>query len=531
MSGVAGAFVCSSGETLPSVFDQLERMIPTLSLRGQADVVVAACMPTRGIQYRRALPLDDNSVRIDCVERDSSFRPRVAIAQIRSGSQAIGGDCDVRPSPVRTRASRHFAISLDGAIVNAHELRDELLAHERLIDVHTDSDLLLKWIERSCERDYWRHGLPADYEAIFRELDDRIDGAISALLIDRDGNLVAYRNRSGLRPLETMRSDNGFLLFASENCAFAGFEGESRQLLAGRIQHVDGKTGQIVDRSVNKENCRAKLCAYETLYLGSPNTSIQGHSHLETRYKIGFALGSIVARRLRAEQSTTPIIVSSMPNTGAPYADGLFASLAKQGMLAERCDVLTTQFLERTLIDTAGDRRSRIAKKYRVSQPGVAGRTIVIVDEALIRGDTSQAVTAMLHDAGAKAAHWAIGSPPIVAPNYYGIGIETLDELAFWQALKRLRPKLSAKCLRFHQMEPRALRAIESEIAAATKAATITYLPFRALVSLLAHRQEHIDLSAFTLEMPTAAGRQRAHRNLKALLAAIPIPLPLEFGS
>ncbi|WP_407194516.1 class II glutamine amidotransferase [Bradyrhizobium sp. STM 3566] len=200
-------------------------------------------MPTRGIQYRRALPLDDNSVRIDCVERDSSFRPRVAIAQIRSGSQAIGGDCDVRPSPVRTRASRHFAISLDGAIVNAHELRDELLAHERLIDVHTDSDLLLKWIERSCERDYWRHGLPADYEAIFRELDDRIDGAISALLIDRDGNLVAYRNRSGLRPLETIRTDNGFLLFASENCAFAGFEGESRQLLAGRIQHVDGKTG------------------------------------------------------------------------------------------------------------------------------------------------------------------------------------------------------------------------------------------------------------------------------------------------
>ncbi|WP_271611589.1 hypothetical protein [Bradyrhizobium sp. CCBAU 21362] len=526
MSGVAGAFVCASSEPLSRVVDQLKKMIPTLALRGQAGVAVSAFMQERGIRYGGAFQWKDNSVRIDCIEQEARFRPHVAIAQIRSGSCATGGDGDVRSTP-----SRHFAISLDGALVNAHELRSELLAEGPLIDTNTDAELLLRWIERSCEREYWRHGLPADYEAIFRELDDRIDGAISALLLDKNGDLVAYRNRSGLRPLETMRASNGLLLFASENCAFAGLEGETQQLLPGSIQRVDAKTGGSVDHTLNSRGCKAKLCAYETLYLGSPNTSVESHSHRQTRHNIGLALGRIVAERVKADPLLMPPIVSSMPNTGGPYADGLFESLAEQGVLAERSDVVATQFLERTLLGRPRARQSRIAQKYRVSEPAVAKRTIIVVDEALIRGDTSQAVTKMLLAAGAKAVHWAIGSPPIVAPHYYGMGIDTLDELAFWQALKRLPPEPRAQCLRFHRMDPPALKIIESNIATAIQAATITYLPFRALVSILANRLEGIDLSPFTLEMPTPAGRQRADRNLEALLAALPVSPRLRSAS
>ncbi|MEK9282335.1 hypothetical protein MTR72_22315 [Bradyrhizobium sp. ISRA442] len=526
MSGVAGAFICASSEPSSRVVDQLKKMIPTLALRGQAGVVVSAFMQERGIRYGTAFQSNDNSVRIDCIEQEPRFRPHVAIAQIRSGSCGTRGDGDAHSIP-----SRHFAISLDGALANARELRSELRAQGQLIGTNTDTELLLRWIERSCEREYWRHGLPADYEAIFRELDDRIDGAITALLLDKNGDLVAYRNRSGLRPLETMRTDDGLLLFASETCAFAGLEGEIQQLLPGSIQRVDAKTGGSVDHTLNRRRYKAKLCAYETLYLGSPNTSVEGHSHRQTRYNIGLALGRIVAERVQAEPLLLPPIVSSMPNTGGPYADGLFDSLAEQGVPAERTDVVATQFPERTLLGKSRARQSRIAQKYRVSEPAVANRTIIVADEALIRGDTSQAVTAMLLAAGAKAVHWAIGSPPIVAPNYYGMGIDTLDELAFWQAFKRLPPELRAQCLRFHRMDPRALRLLESNIATAIQAATITYLPFRALLSILANRLEGIDLSPFTLEMPTPAGRQRADRNLEVLLAALPVNPRLRSGS
>ncbi|MGY4431145.1 glutamine phosphoribosylpyrophosphate amidotransferase [Bradyrhizobium sp. F1.13.1] len=211
-----------------------------------------------------------------------------------------------------------------------------------------------------------------------------------------------------------------------------------------------------------------------------------------------------------------------MPHTGGPYADGLFASLAEYGIPAQRREVVATQFSQRTLIGTPNQRKSRIAQKYCVSGASLAETTIIIADEALIRGDTSQAVTKILLAAGAKAVHWAIGSPPIVAPNYYGMGIDTLDELAFWQIWKRLPPELRAQSLRFHKMASQVRKTIESDIAASINAATITYLPFPLLVSLLPGSQDGFDLSPFTFEMPTPAGQERANRNLRDLVVDLP---------
>ncbi|MCK1641436.1 hypothetical protein IVA95_28770 [Bradyrhizobium sp. 157] len=476
-------------------------------------------MHKEGTRYARALQSSRHSVRIEYDVRDPSFRPHVAIAHIRSRCRGIRDGGDLQPIHNKAGTSRHLAISLDGALVNARELREELLAQGHRLGGNTDAELLLKWIERSCERDYWRHGLPVNYENVFRDIDDRIDGAISALFLDGEGNLVAYRNRCGLRPLETMQTHDGFLLFASENCAFAGLEGKTQQILPGHIKYVDGKMGCCVDRPVNNGRYKGKLCAYETLYLGNPKTSIEGQSYFEIRYNIGVALGGLVARGLQAEPGSTPTIVSSMPHTGGPYADGLFASLAEHGVFAERREVVATQFSQRTLIGTPSERKSRIAQKYRVSGTSLAKATIIIVDEALIRGDTSQAITNMLLAAGAKAVHWAIGSPPIVAPNYYGMGIDTLDELAFWQAWKRLPPEQRTQILRFHKMDSQVLKIIETNIAASINAATITYLPFPVLVSLLPCRQDEFDLSPFTLEMPTPAGQKRANRNLRELVA------------
>ncbi|WP_445220059.1 hypothetical protein ACKWRH_08060 [Bradyrhizobium sp. Pa8] len=521
MSGVAAAFLSPSSNSRATVYDRLKHMVPKLALRGQAGVSVAAFMPKEGVRYPRVLQSSCESVRIEHDEQDSNFRPHVAIAHICSRHRGSSADGDLQP--IRNNAgSRHLVISLDGALVNPRELRGELITQGRRLGDNTDAELLLEWIENCCERDYWRHGLPVNYENIFRDIDDRIDGAISALFLDGDGNLVAYRNRCGLRPLETMQTDDGFLLFASENCAFAGLHGKTKQLLPGHILYVDGKTGRCVDRSVSNGRYKAKLCAYEPLYLGNPNTSIEGQSHFQTRYNIGFALGRLVAQRLQAERSSTPSIVSSMPHTGGPYADGLFASLNDYGVLARRREVVATQFSQRTLIGTASDRKSRIAEKYRVSSTGVAKRTVIIVDEALIRGDTSQAVTSMLLAAGATAVHWAICSPPIVAPNYYGIRIDTLDELVFWRTWKRLTPEQRAQTLRFHQMEPPALKIIESSIATSINAATVTYLPFPLLVSLLPCGQDGFDLSPFTFEMPTPAGQKRANRDLRQLVADLP---------
>lgn len=526
MSGVAAAFRCSSSNSSATVYDRLTHMIPRLALRGQAGVGVAAFMHEQGIRYGRALQSSCDSLRVDCDEQDRGFRPHVAVAHIRSRCRGSSDGGDLQTIHNNDGTSRHLSISLDGALANACELRGELLSQGYRLGGNTDAELLLNWIERSCERDYWRHGLAVNYESIFRDIDDRIDGAISALVLDGQGTLVAYRNRSGLRPLETMQTTDGFLLFASENCAFAGLEGKTQQMLPGHIKYVDGKMGSCVDRSVSRGQHKAKLCAYETLYLGSPKTSIEGQSHFETRYNIGAALGGLVAKRVQSGPHSWPIIVSSMPHTGRPYADGLFEALAEYGVFAQRQEVVETQFTQRTLIGAPSERKSCIAQKYRVSGPRLAHATIIIVDEALIRGDTSHAVTSMLLGAGANTVHWAIGSPPIVAPNYYGIGIDTLDELAFWQIWKRLSPEHRTESLRFHKMDMQVLKIIENDMAASINAATIAYLPFPLFVSSLPCRPDSFDLSPFTFEMPTPAGQKRANRNLREMLANLPYPEP-----
>ncbi|MDL2409139.1 hypothetical protein PY650_26580 [Rhizobium calliandrae] len=527
MSGIAAAFLPPSTDLTVTAFDRLKQMVPKLSHRGQAEITIAAFMQKDGLRYSKAPQSSYDSLCFQHYERDPAFRPHVAIANLHSRGDRPNDFGEVESTPKKPGTSRPIAIALDGALVNGGKLRAELLAEGHMPADDTDAELLLNLIDRSFNRDGQLYGAPTDYENTFRDIDHRIDGAITLLLLDGEGNLIAYRNRPGLRPLEIMQLDDGSFLFASENCAFAGLKGELRQLLPGHIINIDGKTGSWADHSLSGGPYKARLCAYEALYLGNPDSSIEGQSHFQTRYNIGLALGHLLAQRLQKEKCSAPAIVSSMPHTGGPYADGLFAALAESGVLAERREVVATQFTQRTLIGAASQRKARIAEKYRLSQTELTERTIVIVDEALIRGDTSQAVIRMLLAAGATAVHWAIGSPPIVSPNYYGLGIETLEELVFWRVWKKLPPEQRSRTLRFHKMEPEALETIESSTAASIKAATVTYLPFPVLVSLLPCRPDGFDLSPFTLEMPTGAGQKRADRNLRQLMADLPDSEPI----
>jgi glutamine phosphoribosylpyrophosphate amidotransferase len=117
--------------------------------------------------------------------------------------------------------------------------------------------------------------------------------------------------------------------------------------------------------------------------------------------------------------------------------------------------------------------QSLIKKKYHVQDEHVAGKTIIMVDEALIRGDTSENVTNQLMEAGPAAVHWAIGSPPIIAPNYCGMSIDSLEELAFWHVTRSLPNGLTSQRSLF-KLSGDVLKELETEIASFIKAASVT---------------------------------------------------------
>ncbi|MDF0492902.1 hypothetical protein [Bradyrhizobium yuanmingense] len=520
MSGVAGAFVLPSSRSKKTVYDQLKHMVPKLENRGQAGFGVAAFMHEGGFQYTKSCRPPRKLAGIDHNEQDARFRSNAAIAHVRTPSFRGKSYADLEPLDNHKAGFRHLAVCLNGALVNADELSEALRAEGHLFSSKSDAEILLRLIERICQRDYWQHALPVDYETVFQEIDGLIDGAVSALLLDGLGTLTAFRNRSGLRPLEFMQTEDGFLLFASENSAFSGLKGQVDEIQPSHIKLVNGRTGVCLDSFVGRALHNPKLCAYETLYLANARTLVRGQSNLTTRRNIGMTLGRVLWPRLTVEASSAPIIVASMPRTGAPYADGLFSCLLKQqAAMVERDEVIAISRSHRTLIGARSQRKSLISQKYRLNGKDVTDRIIIVADEALIRGDTSRAVTEMLLGAGAKAVHWAIGSPPVVAPNYYGMGIETIDELAFWNVWKTLPSEARQESLRFHKIAPQTLELIQHKIALSINAATVTYLPFQALLSLLPQGHDGIDLSAFTFEMPTPAGQKRANENLNRLIA------------
>jgi glutamine phosphoribosylpyrophosphate amidotransferase len=533
MSGIAGAFVLPSSHSQGTVYDRLKHMVPKLENRGQVGFGLAAFMHANGTRYMRSGRPPRELMTLDCDGQDANFRPHVAIAHIRSPSSKENGGSLAQPVDNQKAGCHQLVLSSNGALANTDELRKELIAQGHSFDGTMDAELLLKLVENICQEAYWQHDLQVNYENVFRALDGRIDGAVSALLLDGEGNLIAFRNSSGLRPLEFMQTEDGFILFASENSAFAGLQGKTEEISPGHIRYVDGKTGECFQSFVGHARHSPKLCVYETLYIGNLETSIQGQSHLATRHKIGVTLGETISQRVEAEMGYVPVVVSSMPHTGGPYADGLFASLTeKYSASVERREVIATKLQQRTLIGVLGTRKSVIAQKYCVeAESNVRDKAIIMVDEALIRGDTSRAVTQMLHAAGAKAVHWAIGSPPVVAPNYYGMGIETIDELAFWRIWKTLPPDKRLESLCFHKMGPQTLRVIESKIAVSINAASVTFLPFHALKPLLPGGSDGIDLSPFTFEMPTPEGEKRANENLNRLITNFAFTQPTEVTS
>nr|WP_233445554.1 MULTISPECIES: glutamine amidotransferase class-II [Paraburkholderia] len=289
------------------------------------------------------------------------------------------------PPNVQPRSNSEFnhnekntfiSISLNGALANGHDLKDELQKHGALSRGNDDAEIFMRFVELICRRDYWKFGERVNYKKVFREIDLRIDGAVSVLLLDGHGNLVAYRNQGGIRPLDFMKTTDKFVLFASENGAFIYFDGECEEVLPSHIKVMDAQTGLLTDHFVGDEKHPATLCAFESIYIGNLETKSKNQRHESTRYKLGSELSELMRQKISYGQHSGPITISSMPDTGRPYADGLFSQLSKEDPTNyERMEVVRLNLSQRTLIGDVRQRKSLINQKYQIIDARVSGRT------------------------------------------------------------------------------------------------------------------------------------------------------------
>ncbi|MEJ5262617.1 MAG: amidophosphoribosyltransferase [Ignavibacterium sp.] len=327
---------------------------------------------------------------------------------------------NIQPFMVNYRLG-NLAIAHNGNLTNAKELREELVNEGAIFQTTSDTEVILHLIARSK--------LDNQIDQILEAL-NRIEGAY-CLVILTDDKLIAARDPLGFRPLSLGKLDNSFLV-ASETCAFDIQSAEFlREVEPGELIVIDDdaiKTGNIKSMRINGNPEPKKHCVFEYIYFSRPDSFIFGHNVDKMRRRLGKEL----ARKHPVfDPDGERVYVISVPDSSNTTALGYARELEKQGIDARlEIGLIRSHYIGRTFIQPGQSNREIGVKiKFNIVKGVLEGRTIVVVDDSIVRGTTSKQLVHLLKEANPKAIHLRISSPPIKFPCFYGMDFPSKEEL------------------------------------------------------------------------------------------------------
>ena len=325
-----------------------------------------------------------------------------------------GGSLLANASPFDVETPLGFiVVAHNGNVVNAPELREELVGQGVHLKSTTDSEVITHVLARAEGNDW-----PTKLLNGAR----RLRGAFSLSILTSEG-LYAVRDPFGIRPLcvGQLNDGDGWVV-ASETCALdtvgAAYE---REVYPGEIVAVSEngpqKVGQI-ERWEAPEH-KAALCAAELFYIARPDSVIAGQSVYLVRENLG--------RYLAKEHPVDADLVIGVPDSGIPAATGF----AQQSGLPYREGLVKNRYIGRTFIQPDQQMRRRsVQLKLNPLRPILEGKRVVVVDDSIVRGTTTKGIVHMLRTVGgAKEVHLRISAPPILHPCVLGIDTGTYEEL------------------------------------------------------------------------------------------------------
>ena len=325
--------------------------------------------------------------------------------------------------------ARTVALGHNGNLTNAAELREELA--QRGVRVHStsDSEMIAALIGNE--------DAPLE-EAVARTI-AKLDGAFSVVAL-AEGKLLAFRDPLGMRPLCLGRIASDWVV-ASETCALdlvgADFE---REVDRGELVLIGDDGLQSV--SAVEPRGGGALCIFEFFYLARPDSRLAGIEVHSARVRMG--------ERLAEESPVEADLVLPIPDSGTPAAIGFSRASGipfSQGLIKNR-------YVGRTFIEPEqGLREQGIRLKFNPLAE-VAGRRVVVIDDSIVRGNTTRQIVRMLFDAGASEVHVRISSPPVIGPCYYGIDFADEDQLvAARRSVEAVRSYIGASSLHYLSLE------------------------------------------------------------------------------
>ncbi len=385
-----------------------------LQHRGQESAGIAAADVNGHIITRRELGL------VNQVFSENDLRTlagELAIGHVRystTGSNAWENSQPVQRSQGTNGSRREIALAHNGNLVNAVALHNELLEQGVTFSSTSDSEIIAALIATH----------PAErVEDAIAEVLPRLQGAFSTVVMCKD-RVVAFRDPHGLRPLSIGTLDplpddpEGAVRYcvASESCAFDIIGAKLlRDVDPGELVTLDEQG--LHSRMVAPGGRRA-FCVFEYIYFARPDSRMNGEVLQVARGR----MGEILWREAPVEAD----VVIAVPDSGNAAARGL----ARAAGLPQDDGFVKNRYVARTFIQPGQElRKHGLRLKFNPLPEVIAGKRLVVVDDSIVRGNTTRQIVQMLRDAGAAEVHMRISAPPIKHPCHYGIDMSTREEM------------------------------------------------------------------------------------------------------
>jgi len=401
-----------------------------LQHRGQEAGGIVTHDPETGFHQARRMGLvRDNFTSTEMID---SLPGPIGIGHVRYSTAGSKGQTAIRDvQPFFGEFSMGgAAIAHNGNLTNALELRRELIERGSIFQSSSDTECIIHLMARSMGRT-----IPDRMEDALR----KVEGAFSIVAMTRN-KLIGCRDPLGVRPLVLGRIGDGWVL-SSESCALDIIGADLVREIAPGEMVVCTENG--VESHFPFRPAKPRFCIFEHVYFSRPDSSVGGRSVYETREAIG--------RELAKESPVDADLVCPVPDSGTPAAIGY--SLASG--IPYAMGIIRNQYMGRTFIEpTEQIRNMGVRLKLNVNRALIRGKRVILVDDSVVRGTTSQKIKDMILDAGAAEVHFRIAPPPTAWPCFYGVDTPQRDKLlAATMSEDEMREHLGVDSLKFISLD------------------------------------------------------------------------------
>jgi len=354
----------------------------------------------------------------------SSLKGNIGLAQVRYPTIGLGKTEDAQPFVVNYPYG--IAVVHNGNLPNYSKVRDIIeKKHKRMLysknDVEAVLNIFAEALTQNIKKKLTFQNILKAVETVY----DIVEGAYSVLMYIKGEGLVAFRDPYGIRPLVFGWNEEEFLpkyIFASESASLSILDYKNyRDVKAGEVIFIDEKKREVQAKVIEKyKNVPHTPCIFEWVYFARPDSIIDGVNVYRSRV----FMGKYLAEQIRERDLDIDVVVP-VPDSARDAS----IELARELGIKYREGLVKNRYIGRTFIMPGREkRRTSVRQKLMPIKDEIDGKNVLLVDDSIVRGNTSRNIVKMVREAGAKKVYFAAYSAPLTSPCFYGIDMQTRNE-------------------------------------------------------------------------------------------------------